>query len=81
MATSTPSTAILPSFGVLYRTQIVDKRRFIYLHKILNRETNHWTQKMLLHLKEQNTGWAQTIGKKQLQFGTKLGNHPEEIKR
>ena len=38
--------------------------RFMYLHKILGRETDHWTKKMLVHLQTQNLGWAKNIEQK-----------------
>ena len=33
----------------------------MYLHKVLQRSDDHWTKKMLYHLKTQNTGWAKNI--------------------
>ena len=44
----TPSPAIIYSFGTLYITQHIDEMRFMYLHKILQREDEHWTKKNAL---------------------------------
>ena len=64
LPTTTPSTSIIYSLGLLYITQVVDKKRFMYLHKILTRENNHWTKKMLRHLETANLGWAKNITEK-----------------
>ena len=53
LPTTTPNTTIIHSFGLLYITQAIDQKQFIYLHKILSREDGHWTKKMLLHLQIQ----------------------------
>ena len=64
LPTTTPSTSIIYSLGLLYITQVVDKKRFMYLHKILTRENDHWTKKMLRHLETANLGWAKNITEK-----------------
>ena len=69
LTTTTPSVAILHSFGLLFITQIIDEKRFLYLHKILNREQEHWTKLMLLHLNTKNVGWAKSINEKLQQYG------------
>ena len=61
LPTTTPSVAILHSFGLLYVTQIVDKMKFMYLHNVLNRQNDHWTNKILTHLRSKNLGWAKNI--------------------
>ena len=58
---TTPSVAIIYSLGLLYITQCIDQRKFMYLHKLLNRKEDNWTKKMLHHLHEQNAGWAKTM--------------------
>ena len=60
----TPSPAIMYSFGTLYMTQQIDQIRFMYLHKILRREDEHWTKKMLYHLKSIDLGWSKNINSK-----------------
>ena len=57
----TPNPAVIHSFGVLHTTQQIDQKKFIFLHKILQRPEDHWTRMMLFHLKTQNIGWAKTI--------------------
>ena len=57
----TPSPAIIYSFGTLYITQEIDLKKFMYFHKILKRENDHWTKKMLCHLKSLDIGWAKII--------------------
>ena len=57
----TPNPAIIHSFGVLYTTQQIDQKKLMFLHKILQRPEDHWTKKMLFHLKTHNTGWAKNI--------------------
>ena len=69
LTTTTPTVAILHSFGLLFVTQIIDEKRFLYLHKILTREQEHWTKLMLLHLKTKNIGWAKSIDEKLQQYG------------
>ena len=64
LPTTTPSVAIIHSLGLLYMTQAVDQMKFMFLYKILQRETNHWTKKILIHLKNQDLGWAKNIEKK-----------------
>ena len=78
LPTTTPSAAIIYSFGTLYMTQELDKRRFIYLHKILNREATHWTKKMFLHLDSLNLGWVKNIKEKLAQY--QLHTEWEEIR-
>ena len=57
----TPTPAILFTFGILYTGQRVDKKRLIYLHRLLKRYDQHWTKKMLLELDKLKIGWAKEI--------------------
>ena len=68
LPTTTPSVAIIYSFGLLYTTQTVDQKRLIYLHKILTRENDHWTKSMLNHLQSKNIGWAKNIEEKLIEY-------------
>ena len=45
----------------MFPTQEVDKKQFKYLNKILNHPNDHWTTKMLTHLKTTDLGWAKSI--------------------
>ena len=64
LPTSTPSAAVLFNLGLLYITQVVDKMRFLFLHKIINRPNDHWTNQMLKHLQSLGIGWAKSIHEK-----------------
>ena len=68
LPTTTPSAAVVHSLGILYMTQAVDMKRFMYLHKVLNRNDEHWTKAMLLHLNTVQTGWAKSINEKLAQY-------------
>ena len=61
LPTTTPSVAVIYSLGLLYTTQSIDQRKLMYLHKVLNRNGDNWTTKMLYYLQRQNTGWAKNI--------------------
>ena len=63
---------------MLYITQEIDQKRFMYLHKILQRNDNHWTKMMLNHLKNTKIGWANSIQNKLTDYG--LEENWEEIK-
>ena len=67
--TTTPSAAIIYSFGLLYATQIVDQKKMMYLHKLLTRENTNWTHLMLNHLRTQEIGWAKNIIEKLATYG------------
>ena len=43
LPSKTPTVAIIYSLGLTYTTQIIDQRKFMYLHKILNKEEQNWT--------------------------------------
>ena len=57
----TPTPAILFMFGMLYTGHQLDKRRLIYLHRILKRRDHHWTKKALFELEKLNIGWSKNI--------------------
>ena len=68
LPTTTPNPAIIYSLGQLYVTQEIDKKRFMFLHKVLTRNESHWTNKMMLHLKNRNLGWARNIQHKLTEY-------------
>ena len=57
----TPTPAILYSLGTLYTNQRIDQKRLNYLHRILTRNDNHWTNRTLLTLHRLNIGWGKSI--------------------
>ena len=79
LPTSTPSAAVLFNLGLLYITQVVDKMRFLFLHKIINRPNDHWTNQMLKHLQSLGIGWAKSIHEKLNEY--ELENDWEKISR
>ena len=78
LPTTTPDSAVVFNLGQLYVSQEIDKKRFIYLHKLLLRTEDHWTRKMLQHLKSRNSGWAANITTKLTQY--KLETNWDAIK-
>ena len=57
----TPTPAILYSLGIPYTCQRLDKKRLVYLHRILKRYDQHWTKLVLQHLCSLNIGWGKNI--------------------
>ena len=49
-------------------TQVIDKMRLMYLHKVLNRNNDHWTKQMMNHLKNPNIGWTKNIQEKHTKY-------------
>ena len=68
LPTTTPNVSIVYSFGLLYITQIVDKKQFIYLHKLLTRVELHWTHRYLKYQKSHNIAWAKQISNKLTEY-------------
>ena len=57
----TPIVAIIYTLGTLFTNIRVDQKRLIYLHKILSRDSLHWTRKALTSLQKYNIGWYKGI--------------------
>ena len=53
----------------MYTEIRIHKKQLIYLQRILNRESNHWTNRMLQTLAEVDIGWHKTIKKTLNQYG------------
>ena len=68
LPTTTPNVSIVYSFGLLYITQVVDKKQFIYLHKLLTRVEPHWTHRYLKYQKSHNIAWAKQISNKLTEY-------------
>ena len=58
-----PTPSIIYSLGTLYTGLRVNQKQLIYLHRILNRPSNHWTRKVLECLEVNNIGWYKTVKK------------------
>ena len=57
----TPTPAIIHTLGTLYTNHRVDQKRLIYIHRILNRSSDHWTKQALRVLDEMNIGWGKSM--------------------
>ena len=73
----TPTAAIKFETGTLLMDIRIDKMQLIYLHKVLQRQADHWTQHILNSLDQIKIGWAEEIRKKLLAFN--LDTNWEEI--
>ena len=58
---TTPTAGIVATTGVLFASIRVEMKQLLYLHKVLTKDQQHWTQVTLMVLKEQNHGWAKQI--------------------
>ena len=56
-----PTPAIIFSFGTIITRYQIEKKRLIYLHKLLKRRDTNWTRMMLEILNTLKIGWAKTI--------------------
>ena len=61
LPTRTPTPAIVFALGTLYTDIRIKKKQLIFLHRILSRDTNHWTYQALQTLKNLNLGWYKEI--------------------
>ena len=59
----TPIPALIFTFGIMYTHLRIEKKRLIYLHRVLNRQSTHWTNQAFHILEDENLGWAKTIKK------------------
>ena len=63
LPTTSPNVAVIHTFGLFYISQIVDKKRFLFLHKKLT-SAEQWQCKMLLNMASKNIGWAKNMNEK-----------------
>ena len=61
LPTHTPTPAIIYSFGMLYTQHRFDKKRLLYLHKLLNSKDETWTKRTLMTLIDLEIGWGKSI--------------------
>lgn len=61
LPTHTPTPAIIFTFGTLYTSQRVEKKQLMYLWKILQRNSQHWTRQTLDQIVTLNIGWGKMI--------------------
>ena len=57
----TPTPGIVYTLGTLYTSLRIERKRLMFLHRLLNKRDNSWPKKMLLVLNELNVGWAKSI--------------------
>ena len=69
LPSTTPTASVIFSFGVLFTSVRIDKKQLLYLHKILHRQNDHWTLKLLYELEKLNTGWTPQIKAKLKEYG------------
>ena len=65
---TTPSVAVRFVTGTLYMKVQIDIRQLLYLHKVLQRETSHWTHHVLLLLDGLSIGWASQIRERLVEY-------------
>ena len=75
----TPTTSIIYTFGTLYTNIRIDQKKLMYLHKILNRDSTHWTKKSFHTLERYNIGWYKSIIKTLDAY--EIPNDLDQIKR
>ena len=61
LPTHTPTPAIIHSFGTLYTSLRIEKKRIMYLHRLLKKHDSSWPKKTLFILDQLNIGWAKSI--------------------
>ena len=56
-----PTPALIYTFGPLYTSLRIEKRQLLYLWKVANRHSEHWTLKTLNQIIFKNIGWGKSI--------------------
>ena len=58
---TTPTAAVMFASGALFASIRVRIKQLIYLHKVLQKPDNHWTNTSLSALRQHNIGWAKQV--------------------
>ena len=58
---TTPTAAVMFCCGAIYPSIRIYVKQLLYLHKILQKGSDHWAPVTLMELQEQNIGWAKQI--------------------
>ena len=66
---TTPTAAIMYVTGALYASIRVQTKQLIYLHRVLQKDEDHWTKTTLQTLYRRNIGWAKQISENLLEWG------------
>ena len=61
LSAHTPTPALIYTFGLLYTSLRMEQRQLTYMWKVLNRNSQHWTHKVMTHTMEKNIGWGRNI--------------------
>ena len=58
---TTPTAAVMFSCGALYPSIRIKAKQLLYLHKVLQKDRDHWALVTLLDVQEKDIGWAKQI--------------------
>ena len=58
---TTPTAGIVHTMGSVFPSIRVEQKQLLYLHKVLQRNDEHWTKATMIAMKEKNVGWAKQI--------------------
>ena len=58
---TTPTAGIMATLGTLFASVRIETKQLLYLHRLLNKESDNWAKVILFHLRDQNIGWAKQI--------------------
>ena len=61
LPTKTPTPAILHTLGLPYTTNRIKKKQLLFLHRLLNKDPNQQTRKMLKALDKLKVGWTKQV--------------------
>ena len=61
LPTTTPNAAVMVCSGAMYASIRVQVKQLLYLHKVLQKEDDHWTKLTLKVLIDYDIGWAKQI--------------------
>ena len=61
LPTKTPTPAILHTLGLPYTTNRIKKKQLLFLHRLLNKDPNQQTRKMLKVLDKLKVGWTKQV--------------------
>ena len=76
---TTPTAGIVLTMGSMFATVRVGVKQLIYLHKVLNKDKEHWTRRTLSRMKEFNISWAKQVDG--LLTKWKMNNNWEDIQQ
>ena len=57
----TPTPAILHSFGTIFTSLRIERKRMMYLHRLISKHDSSWVKKAFFILNHLNIGWAKSI--------------------